>query len=121
MNISVLKSKIHQATVTGIDVSYEGSLVLDSELMDEVGIYPYEKVLVANLNTGDRFETYVIEGKRGSRSIELNGATARLGQVGDRIIIFAFSSIPVEMADSVRPKIVQLDDNNEVVRRSFAQ
>ena len=121
MNVTLLKSKIHQATVTGVDVSYEGSIVVDAALMDEVSLYPYEKVLVANLNTGDRFETYVIPGVRESGSIELNGATARLGQIGDRIIIFSFASVPEADAINVSPKIVLVDENNDVVRRSFAK
>ena len=121
MNITVLKSKIHKGTVTGVDVSYEGSIVIDPVLMEEVGLRPYEKVLVANLNTGDRFETYTISGERGAGSIELNGATARLGQIGDRIIVFAFASIPAERADDFPPRIVQLDEENRVVSRSFAQ
>ena len=121
MNVTLLKSKIHQATVTGVDVSYEGSIVVDAALMDEVSLYPYEKVLVANLNTGDRFETYVIPGERESGSIELNGATARLGQIGDRIIIFSFASVPEADALNVSPKIVLVDENNDVVRRSFAK
>jgi aspartate 1-decarboxylase len=120
MNITLLKSKIHQATVTGIDVGYEGSIVVDAELMDEVGFRPYEKVLVANFNTGDRFETYVISGQRGSGEIQLNGATARLGQTGDRIIIFSFASVSESEAEMFSPKIIQLDENNRVVRRSFA-
>ena len=121
MNVSILKSKIHQAIVTGVDVSYEGSIVVDPALMDEVNLFPYEKVLVANINTGDRFETYVIPGDRGSGKIELNGATARLGQIGDRIIIFAFAQVPEAEALDHPPKIVLLDESNEVVRRSFAK
>jgi len=120
MNVTILKSKIHQATVTGVDMSYEGSIVVDVDLMDEVGLHPYEKVLVANLNTGDRFETYVIEGKSGSGAIELNGATARLGQVGDQIIIFSFATMPEAEANNFRPRIVQLGENNRILRRSFA-
>lgn len=121
MNVTVLKSKIHLATVTGVDVSYEGSIVIDADLMDEVDLLPYEKVLVANLNTGDRFETYVIRGQRGSGAVELNGATARLGQIGDRIIIFAFANVPRERAGDHPPKIIQLGDQNAVVRRSFSK
>jgi aspartate 1-decarboxylase len=119
--ISILKSKIHRAAVTGVDVGYEGSIVIDPDLMDEVGIYPFEKVLVANLNNGVRFETYVLAGERGSGAIKLNGATARLGQVEDRIIVFAFTEIPASEAESFSPKIVQLDEKNQVVRRSFAR
>ncbi len=120
MYITLLKSKLHQATVTGTDTRYEGSIVVDEELMDEVGIHEFEKVLVANCNSGDRFETYVIKGVRGSRDICLNGAAARLGQIGDRIIVFAFASIPESEVATHSPKIVLLGENNEVVRRSFA-
>lgn len=121
MNVTLLKSKIHMACVTGADVSYEGSLVIAPELMDEVGLYPYEKVLVANLNTGARFETYVIRGGAGSSDIKLNGATARLGQIGDRLTIFAFASLVESDAASFDPKIILLDKENRVVRRSFDQ
>jgi len=120
MDIFLLKSKIHQATVTGVDWSYEGSIVVDATLMEEVGLIPYEKVLVANMTTGDRFETYVIEGPVGSGAIELNGATARLGQVGDRVIVFSFAQVSQEEARTHTPRIVQLDENNRVIRRSFA-
>lgn len=120
MEVSILKSKIHQATVTGTDMRYEGSIVVDTALMDEVGLFPYEKVLVANMATGDRFETYVIPGERSSGAIELNGATARLGQIGDRVIIFAFARVPEAEARDFLPRIVKLDEKNKVVRRSFA-
>lgn len=120
MDVILLKSKIHQAAVTGVDMNYEGSIVVDSALMEEVRLYPYEKVLVANIATGDRFETYVIPGEAGSGSIALNGATARLGQVGDRVIIFAFVTIPESEASAFSPRIVQLDENNRVIRRNFA-
>lgn len=120
MDVFILKSKIHQATVTGINMDYEGSIVVDAALMEEVGLVPYEKVLVANMANGARFETYVIPGDTGSRAIELNGATARLGQIGDRVILFSFAAVPAEEARSVTPKVVQLDENNRVIRRSFA-
>ena len=120
MNVQILKCKIHRATVTGINMSYEGSIVIDSDLMEEVGLIGYEKVLVANISTGDRFETYVIPGDAGSGSIELNGATARLGQTGDRVIIFAFAAMPEAEARSHSPRIIQLDEKNRVVQRSFA-
>lgn len=120
MELILLKSKIHQATVTGIDMHYEGSIVIDSALMDEVGLKRWEKVLVANMNTGDRFETYAILAPARSGRIELNGATARLGQVGDRVIIFSFGTYTEAEAKTHAPKIVQLDEENRVVRRSFA-
>ena len=119
MDVFILKSKIHQATVTGSNMDYEGSIVVDLSLMEEVGLLPYEKVLVANMATGDRFETYVIPGDVGSGAIELNGATARLGQTGDRVIIFSFARMTESEARAFRPKIVQLDLNNRVIRRSF--
>jgi len=119
MDLFLLKSKIHQATVTGFDMEYEGSIVVDAALMEEVGLVSYEKVLVANMATGARFETYAIPGPAGSGRVELNGATARLGQTGDRVIIFAFARIPESEARSFTPKIVQLDESNRVIRRSF--
>lgn len=119
MDLILLKSKIHQATVTGVNMDYEGSIVIDSALMDEVQLHPHEKVLVANISTGDRFETYVIRGERGSGSIELNGATARLGQIGDRIIIFSFAVMSETEAKTHAPRIIQLDDTNRVITRSF--
>lgn len=115
--ITILKSKLHSGTVTGTDTRYEGSIVVDEALMEEVGFYEFEKVLVANVNTGDRFETYVIKGVRGSGEIQLNGPTARLGQVGDQVIVFAFVSIPEEDVKNFSPKIVLLDGKNRVVRR----
>jgi len=120
MDVFILKSKIHQATVTGFDMNYEGSIVVDAALMEEVGLLPYEKVLVANMATGARFETYVIPGRHESGAIELNGATARLGQKGDRVIIFSFARLSEAEARSFKPRIVQLDENNHVIRRSFA-
>jgi len=102
MHITMLKSKLHSGTVTGTDTRYEGSIVVDEALMEEVGFYEFEKVLVANVNTGDRFETYVIKGVRGSGEIQLNGATARLGQVGDQVIVFRVPFLeiyPVQDAD----------------------
>jgi aspartate 1-decarboxylase len=120
MHVTILKSKLHNGTVTGTDTRYEGSIVVDEALMDEVGLHEYEKVLVANVNTGDRFETYVIRGVRGSGEIQLNGPTARLGQVGDQVIVFSFVSIPEEDVRTFSPKIVLLDEKNRVIRRSFA-
>jgi aspartate 1-decarboxylase len=119
MELILMKSKIHQATVTGIDMHYEGSIVIDSALMEEVGLVKWEKVLVANMNTGDRFETYVIPGPARSGRIELNGATARLGHVGDRVIIFSFGTYNEAEAQKHAPRIVQVDDENRIVRRSF--
>jgi len=120
MELILMKSKIHRATLTGVDMNYEGSIVIDSALMEEVGLVKWEKVLVSNLNTGDRFETYVIPGPARSGKIALNGAAARLGQVGDRVIIFSFATYLEAEARNHQPRIVQVDEENRVVRRSFA-
>lgn len=117
MNLEMLKSKLHQACITHADVDYEGSFGIDSELMKAVGIYPYEKVLVANINNGSRLETYVIPEPFGSRRMVLNGAAARLGSVGDRIIIMAFCQVD---SDTVRegkhhPRVMRLNEHNEPV------
>ena len=119
MNVEILKSKLHQACVTDADVHYEGSLGIDTELMEAVALYPHEKVLVSNINTGQRFETYVIPEAFGSRRIVLNGAAARLGAVGDRIIIMSFAWLrESDVRDGRhRPRIVRLDEHNEPVRR----
>ena len=121
MELILLKSKIHQARVTGVDMRYEGSIVIDSDLMDEVGLIPFEKVLVANVANGSRFETYVIKGVPGSGTIALNGAAARLGQVGDQVIILSFAQMSAEEAKDYSPKMIQLDENNKVLRRSFSK
>ena len=107
-----LKSKIHMATVTGKELYYEGSVELDEEIMEKAGISENEMVLLVNLNNGERFATYVIRGKRGSREVKLNGAAARLAEIGDRVIIMAFA-----LSDaSVKPKVVILNEKNEIVQ-----
>ena len=85
------KSKIHRGTITAADLHYEGSLTLDRDLMDAADIVPYEQVQVVNINTGSRLETYVIEGERGSGTIQLNGAAARLGAAGDPVIVMSYA------------------------------
>ncbi|RME37186.1 MAG: aspartate 1-decarboxylase [Planctomycetota bacterium] len=117
MYLQMLKSKLHQACVTHADVYYEGSLGVDVELMEAVGLTPYEKILVANMNNGHRLETYVIAEPFGSRRIVLNGAAARLGAVGDRVIIMAFAWVPEAQVREgrYRPRIVRLDERNEPV------
>jgi aspartate 1-decarboxylase len=119
MRIHMLKSKLHQARVTEADVQYEGSLGIDTELMEAVSLSSFEKVLVANIRNGERFETYVIPEPFGSRRIVLNGATARLGAVGDRIIIMSFCWVrEVDVREGrFRPRIMRLDENNEPLRR----
>lgn len=109
----MLKSKLHNTKVTSVELEYEGSLTIDRELMEAVKILPYEKILVANLANGERFETYAIPAKAGSGIICLNGATAHKGSVGDRLIVFAFCLISEEEAVCHRPLILMLDKNNK--------
>ena len=115
MQITVLKSKIHRATVTGADLNYEGSISIDKNLLNAAGIMTYEMVQVVNLNNGARFETYVIEGKAGSGEVMLNGPAARLGQVGDLIIIIAYAILYKEEAEKFKPTIIMVDSNNKPV------
>jgi len=116
MRLTVLKSKIHRAKVTETKLDYEGSLVIDRDLMDLVGLVPYEKILVANITNCSRFETCVIEGPRQSRIFLLNGAAAHLGSVGDLLTIFAFCDVSPEEAKSLKPRIAILDENNSVYK-----
>jgi aspartate 1-decarboxylase len=120
MQIHLLKSKIHRARVTLADVNYEGSLTIPADLMQEVGLYPHERILVGNMANGARFETYAIPGPAGSRDFSLNGATAHLGKVGDALTIMAFAVVDVSQAGPWTPRIVVLDAANRVVgRRGF--
>ena len=105
MTIKVLKSKLHRIRVTEANIDYEGSLTLDPDDMEAVGIVPYEKLLVANVENGNRFETYAIAGRRGSGVCCLNGAAARLGKVGDRLIVMVFADMSPEEASSWQPKV----------------
>ena len=106
MTLSILKSKLHRIRVTEACLDYEGSLTLDPDDMEAVGIVPYERILVADVENGSRFETYAIEGRRGSRVCCLNGAAARLGKVGDRIIVMAFAQMTPEEARGFAPKVL---------------
>ena len=114
MQLTLLKSKIHRATVTGASLHYEGSLTVSSELVE---LREYEKILVGNLSNGERFETYVIYGESQKSLIELNGATAHLGKIGDRITIMNFGSYSAEEAARHQPHILVLDEKNRVVRQ----
>lgn len=115
MFLTMLKSKIHRAKITDANLNYEGSLTIDIELMKKANILPYETVHVFNINTGDRFVTYAIEGEAGSGVICLNGAAARLGQPGDLIIIVSFIQVPEEQAKGWKPTIVHVDTNNKAI------
>lgn len=118
---SFLRSKIHRATVTQSELEYEGSLTLDTDLMAAAGILPYEEVVISNLNNGERFSTYVIEGEKGSGTVCLNGPTARKGAVGDRIIIFSYGLLTPEEVPDHRPVIVMVDPKNAVRERRTAE
>jgi aspartate 1-decarboxylase len=111
-----LKSKLHMARVTEADLEYEGSITIDEDLMDMAGIAPYEFVLVSNTSNGERFETYVIPGKRGSGEMCLNGATARKGMAGDRIIIFSLAFVTEEELTDYKTKIIILSEENKPVK-----
>jgi len=112
MLITVCKSKIHRATITDANLEYVGSVTIDAELMRRADLIPYEKVQVANIANGKRFETYVIEGEANSGVIGLNGAAARKGSVGDLIIIIAYGHIEKEKAADFKPAIVHVDKDN---------
>lgn len=112
MVIEVLKSKIHRAKVTQAELNYVGSITIDEDLMDAAQLIANEKVLIVNNNNGARFETYVIKGERGSGTVCLNGATARLAQVGDIIIIMSFAHLPLEEAKIYNPVLIFPDENN---------
>lgn len=117
MLLRMLKSKLHMAAVTGTNMHYHGSITIDEDLIDAVGLHPAEAVLVANVSTGARAETYVLRGTRGKRQMELNGAMARLAQPGDRLIVLSFALMePAEAADH-KPKIAILDANNDIVEQ----
>jgi aspartate 1-decarboxylase len=110
----MLRSKIHRATVTGADIAYEGSLTLDQNLIDAAGMLPYEQVMVSNLQNGERFETYVIPGPRGSGIVCLNGPTARKGMIGDQIIIFCYEYYSQDELANYKPIIVKVDEKNRI-------
>ncbi len=114
MQRHMLKSKIHRATITQADLNYEGSLTIDKELMDAVDLHPYERVMVYNINNGERFDTYAIMGKTGSGVIGLNGAAARKGLIGDLIIIVSYAFFSEEELNVYSPKIALLDKSNKI-------
>jgi aspartate 1-decarboxylase len=116
MHINLLKSKIHRACVTGASLDYEGSLSISSDIAETVGLLAYEKILVSNLQNGERFETYVIYAAPAKGIIELNGATAHLGKIGDLLTIMNFAQLTPEEAESHRPRIAVLDRTNRIIR-----
>jgi len=115
-----MTSKLHRATVTDRDIEYEGSIEIDEDLMDEVGISSYEQVHIYDINNGNRLITYVIPGARGSGIISVNGAAARLVERKDRIIIVAYGMIRVDKVENYQPRVLLLDEGNKVVERQGA-
>ena len=118
MEITLLKAKIHRAVVTQADLDYVGSITIDSRLLQESGIMEYEKVEIADIDNGNRFETYAIAGEEGSGIICLNGAAARCVSVGDKIIIMAYASMTPEEASQHKPVVLFVDGNNQIVRKT---
>lgn len=114
MQIEVLKSKIHRATITQADLHYIGSITLDEDLMDAANLLEFEKVQVLNINNGERLDTYVIKGERGTGQISLNGAAARKAVPGDLIIIASYATIDFSEAKSFKPKVIFPDADNKI-------
>lgn len=114
MHVSMLKVKLHRATVTEANLNYTGSITIDSALLEKSGLMVWEKVHVVNINNGSRFETYVIEGEANSGTICINGAAARLVQPDDEVIIMAYVSMPVEQAKKHKPVVFIMDKQNGI-------
>ena len=118
MQIKMLYSKIHRATVTDANLNYVGSITIDEELMEAANLLVGQKVDIVNINNGERFSTYVIKGKRGNRDICLNGAAARKVHKGDKIIIIAYASMDLEEAKEYKPQVIIVDDENNIVEKT---
>ena len=116
MQVHLLKSKIHRAQVTASSLDYEGSLTISTDLMEKAGLVPFERVLCSNLANGERFETYVIPGEHGAGAIILNGATAHLGKVGDRLTIMSYTEVDLALARKWEPRVIVLGDKNAVTQ-----
>ncbi len=118
MQLTMLKGKIHRATVVEAALDYVGSITVDEDLLDAAGILEYEQVHVVDIDNGSRFETYTIAGQRSSGMICLNGAAARQVQVGDKIIIMAYASMTPEEAKTTAPNVVFVDKNNKIIKKT---
>lgn len=117
MNITMLYSKLHRATVTEANLNYVGSITIDQDLLDAANMRVGQKIDIVNINNGERFSTYIIAGKRGQKEICLNGAAARKVHVGDKIIVIAYASMSEEEAEGFEPKIVILNDDNTIAKQ----
>jgi aspartate 1-decarboxylase len=116
MQRHMLKSKIHRATVTDCNLHYAGSITIDAELMEQADLLPHEQVHVLDIDNGSRFETYVIEGRYGSREMCVNGAAARLVQPGDRVIVVSYAMYAGQELDAHEPRVVHVDEENRILR-----
>lgn len=114
MLLTMMKAKLHRATVTQADLDYEGSIAIDRDFLEAAGILPHEQVDVLNITTGARFTTYAIEAPRGSRVIGVNGAAARLVQKGDKVIVVTYCQMPAEEARNYAPTVVLMGEGNEM-------
>jgi len=113
----MLRAKIHMATVTESNIAYEGSITIDETILKEAGMLSYEQVMISNVNNGERFETYIIPGKKNSGEICLNGPTARKGVVGDKVIIFCYSYFDDSELKDYKPKIVLVNAINRIISK----
>lgn len=120
MLVTMLKAKIHRATVTQCDLHYVGSITIDEDILEQSGILPYEQVDVLNINNGQRFTTYAIVGERGSGIIGINGAAARLAQKDDLVIICSYAQMSPEEARTFQPNVVLMSDQNKIISNSSA-
>jgi aspartate 1-decarboxylase len=116
MNVTMLKGKIHRATVVQAELDYVGSITIDEDLMEAAGIFEYEQVQIVDIDNGNRFETYVISGERGSGMICLNGAAARMVREGDKVIIMCYASMDITEVKEHSPKVVFVDEKNKIQR-----
>ena len=116
MQIEMLKSKLHQARVTRVELEYEGSCAIDSALLDAAGIHEYEQIHIYNMNNGERFVTYAIRAEAGSGVISVNGAAAHKADPGDRVIICTYASLDAKEATQHKPTLVYMDEANQIVR-----
>ena len=114
MLTTMLKTKIHRATVTMVELDYEGSCAIDDDLLDASGIREYEQIQIYNINNGQRFTTYAIRAARGSRTISINGAAAHLANVGDKVIICAYNGLDAGELATFKPKLIYVDDSNHI-------
>lgn len=115
MQLTLMKSKIHRAVITEADLNYEGSISIDENLLEAAHILPYEKVDVLDINNGERFTTYAIPAQRGSGSVKVNGAAARLVHKGDLVIIITYCGLDEESAKKFKPRVVSVDHNNSAI------